>query len=263
MKTLVRFYVRSLVSAALLLLMVVSGRTWLIAQHRPAAGRSTDGTVVVSRDLARVRLKAGPVVEALNVGPVQPLSLAAADFDEDGIPDLVAGLVAGDLPLLALYRGNAASIYGEETGTSPFFAPIRVELPLVPDFLGTGDFDADGHLDLAAGARGAASIAWLRGDGSGAFGPAHLIGLPAAATGMVAGELNRDDGLADLAVTVSGEHGSYVLLFAGPSGRAASSSSRASARRCSPQWCADSAACASSSVRSSESSPLSSRARVQ
>ena len=214
MKPLVEFCVRPLVSALLLLLLITSGRTWLIAQ--PAEGRSD--TIVVTRDLARVRLKGGPPVESLGVGPVQPLSLGAADFDEDGVPDLVAGVVAGDLPLLALYRGNMASIYGDGSETSPFFAPSKVELPLVPDFLATGDFDADGHLDLVAGSRSAAVIAWLRGDGSGAFGLAQVIDLPAAATGMIAGEFNQDDGLADLVVAVSGERGTQVLVFAHPDG---------------------------------------------
>ena len=171
----------------------------------------------MSRGLATVRLENGPPVAALEVGPVTPLALAAADFDEDGVPDLVAGVVAGDLALLAVYRGNVAALYGDD-GASPFFTPVRIELPIAPDFVATGDFDADGHLDVAAASRRASVVAWLRGDGTGALAPALLIPLPAVAGGMAAGELNRADGLADLAVSVSGGHGSQVLMFAGPDG---------------------------------------------
>ena len=214
MNTLVRSHVRPLLTAVLLLLAT----TWLLATRASTTARTAAKTMTVTHDLARVRLKAGPVIEALDVGPVQPLSLGAADFDEDGVPDLVAGVVAGDLPLLGLYRGNMGSIYGDGSGSSPFFAPVKVELAIVPDFLATGDFDADGHLDVAAASRQSHVLAWLRGDGYGAFERAQLIELPAAAIGMVAGELNRDDGLADLAVAVAGEHGAHVLLFTGPSG---------------------------------------------
>ena len=214
MKTLVLSCVRPLLTAVLLL----SATTWLLATRASTTARTSAKTMTVTHDLARVRLKAGPVIETLDAGPVQPLSLGAADFDEDGVPDLVAGVVAGDLPLLGFYRGNMASIYGDGSGSSSFFAPVKVELPIVPDFLATGDFDADGHLDVAAASRRSPAVAWLRGDGNGAFEPAQLIELPAAATGMVAGELNRDDGLADLAISVAGEHGAHVLLFAGPSG---------------------------------------------
>jgi hypothetical protein len=47
----------------------------------------------------------------LRHGLAQPLALAAADFDEDGVPDLIAGYAGPGGGLLTLYRGNLSSIY--------------------------------------------------------------------------------------------------------------------------------------------------------
>src|SRR5438876_2251583 len=39
-------------------------------------------------------------------GGVQPLSLASADFDEDGMPDLISGYGGGNGGILTIHRGN-------------------------------------------------------------------------------------------------------------------------------------------------------------
>src|SRR5437868_2235322 len=40
----------------------------------------------------------------------QPLALAAGDFDEDGVPDLVSGYTSPGRGMLALHRGNVDAI---------------------------------------------------------------------------------------------------------------------------------------------------------
>ena len=56
---------------------------------------------------------------------------------------------------------------------SPFLSPARVfEMAEAPDFLSTGDFDADGHLDVVAAAVESRALYLLAGDGQGAFGQA-------------------------------------------------------------------------------------------
>jgi Calx-beta domain-containing protein/pre-peptidase/VCBS repeat protein len=91
-------------------------------------------------------------------------------------------------------------------------------LSIAPDFIGTGDFDADGHWDVVAAARGKNFLSLLRGDGRGSFGEAKEIGLPGAVTALVTGEINRADGLTDVVVAVSGASGSEALVFEGPAG---------------------------------------------
>jgi hypothetical protein len=201
-------------------LVVGFASTWLVAQQASPAQEltTTANRIVVARGLNNVSLQDGPALAALAAGAVRPLALDAGDFDEDGVQDMVAGALAADGPLLALYRGNADSIYGNDRESVPFFAPIMYELPIAPDFVAAGDFDADGDWDVAVATRGASALAWLPGNGQGEFDAARLIELPAAVTGLRTGELNRIDGLMDLVLSVSGDSGSRLLVFAGPDG---------------------------------------------
>jgi uncharacterized repeat protein (TIGR01451 family)/CSLREA domain-containing protein len=172
----------------------------------------------------------GAAVQAMADGQAQPLSLAAADFDEDGVPDLVAGYAGPEGGLLALYRGNVDSLYPRspeaqarrEAGTftdAAFLTPARVfEAPAAPDFLAAGDFDNDGHWDVVLAARNEATLTLLPGDGQGGLEAARAVTLPGGVTALLAGEVNRRDGLVDLAVGIDGPDGAGVLIFQGPRG---------------------------------------------
>src|SRR5439155_16493744 len=99
------------------------------------------------------------------------LTLATADFDEDGVPDLVAGFAAPGGGLLVLHRGNVDALFPnapEARGRdqkAPFLpGPEPINIPAVPEFLGAGDFNADGHWDLVLAARGGHVISYLLGD---------------------------------------------------------------------------------------------------
>ncbi len=162
-----------------------------------------------------------------------PLSLAAGDFDEDGVSDLAAGYGGSSSQTgggIFLRRGNEDSIfpYGpgaqarRTSGTNidwPFYPPDHAfELPLAPDFLVPGDFNADGHLDLGAAARGGRMLVFLFGDGKGNFSPAAAYPLPGAVTALIGGDLNRRDGLEDLAVGIAVPGGGQVLILESPEG---------------------------------------------
>ena len=43
----------------------------------------------------------------------RPLSLAAGDLDDDGVPDLVSGYASDDANLLVVHRGNVDAIYAD------------------------------------------------------------------------------------------------------------------------------------------------------
>ncbi|HET9787320.1 MAG TPA: VCBS repeat-containing protein, partial [Pyrinomonadaceae bacterium] len=167
---------------------------------------------------------------ALGNNQAEPRSLAAADFDEDGVPDLVTGHVSGKKGIVSLRRGNIDSIYpntpeanqrkltGESSG-APFLSPAHLfETPFAPDFLGAGDFNADGHWDVVLAARGIGFLSVLSGDGRGNFGETKKIGLPGTVTAVITGEINRADGLTDVIVAINGESGPQTLVFEGPSG---------------------------------------------
>jgi hypothetical protein len=167
---------------------------------------------------------------ALEQNQAEPLSLASADFDEDGVPDLVSGYAYNGQGIVTLLRGNVDSIYPnapeaqrrKANGTftdAPFLSPSRAfAAPVAADFIGAGDFDGDSHWDVVVGSHTRSSLYLLSGDGHGGFQPAKEIPLPGVVTAMTTGEINRADGLTDIVVGVTGPNGSSVMVFEGPEG---------------------------------------------
>ncbi len=152
----------------------------------------------------------------------RPLALATADFDEDGTPDLLSGSVNAGVGFLSFYRGNAEAVYATERRAEPplpfFPASHFVNLPTTPDFLVTGDFNADGHSDVVTAARNGSALYLLAGDGKGGFAEAASLELNGEVTALATGEINRVDGLADIAVALNSRAGAQVRLFAAAEG---------------------------------------------
>ncbi len=101
--------------------------------------------------------------------------MATADFDEDGTPDIIAGYANDESGAASFMRGNVDAVYPNcpedkarkeksEFTDAAFLGPAQVfALPLAPDFLAAGDFDADGHFDIAAAARTANAVYFALG----------------------------------------------------------------------------------------------------
>jgi hypothetical protein len=177
-------------------------------------------------------------LRALEGNLSQPLSLASGDFDEDGIPDLAVGFSSSGGGILAIHKGRSEALYSHpdsavrhpesaagrtRSGSAvlPFSQTARCfELPESPQFLFAGDFNGDGHVDVATGKVGSKSIRILPGDGMGGFGPSIVISLPGVLTTLTAGEINRNDDLGDLVAGVTGPEGSAVVIFESPAGAA-------------------------------------------
>jgi hypothetical protein len=158
------------------------------------------------------------------LGQAQPRALASGDFDEDGVPDLVSGFAAGKGGTITVHRGNVNALwpYGAALRNGPptaFLPDARTfSLPEAPDFLATGDFDADGHWDVVTAQRGSDVLYLLRGDGHGGFHEPLRIPLLGNVTALISGEINRADGLTDLIVTVDTANGPRALVFESPLG---------------------------------------------
>ena len=173
--------------------------------------------------------KAAPV-QILQQDHANPTSLASADFDEDGVPDLLTGYSNSGGGLLALYRGNVDSIFPNAPEAkrrkaegsfvdSPFFPSAKVfEGPEAADFIEAGDFDGDAHWDVVTAARGSPLLQLFSGNGRGDLKLARAIQLPGTVTAVGAGEVNRRDGLTDLAVGILGPAGRQVIVFESPLG---------------------------------------------
>jgi len=163
----------------------------------------------------------GELAYLIEVGLAEPLSLATADFDEDGVPDLVVGYGDDTKGLFVVHRGNLEAIYpdpGAELG-QPFLRRARVFTSSSrPDHIATGDFDADGHFDIVAATMGGATLELHRGDGSGRFAAAETIDLGGRLSAMAVGEVNRRDGLADVVVGIESSSGPKILVFESPRG---------------------------------------------
>ncbi len=122
-------------------------------------------------DIPAAYAKRPGLQEVAEQGLGQSLALAAGDFDEDGMPDLITGHAGPAGGVLALHRGNVESVYqvngqvrraepaSQVDSPSPFHLTARVfDVPVPPQLIGTGDFDSDGHQDVVIAAIGDQSL---------------------------------------------------------------------------------------------------------
>ena len=171
--------------------------------------------------LCEGRLLGGGISAA---GSGDPVALASADLDEDGVPDLISGFASGKGGSLTVHRGNIQALwpYGSaiESGPpQPFFPDARTfTLPERPDFVVTGDFDADGHLDVVTGQRGSTALYFLKGNGRGTLLAPKRVDLSGSITALIAGDINRADGLADIIVSLNTSAGPRALVYESPKG---------------------------------------------
>lgn len=113
-------------------------------------------------------------------------AFAVADFNQDGIPDLVS----------TNYESNQLSILlGKGDGT---FLPLpRLAADYEPDQVATGDFNADGIADIAVTYRDAANVAVMLGKGDGTFTAANHFSAGPDTQSIVVADVNGD-GILDI-----------------------------------------------------------------
>jgi CSLREA domain-containing protein len=149
----------------------------------------------------------------------QPAALASADFDSDGVDDLLTADTNGNLKF---YHGKGLAKYAgltESGAETPFEATGKsFALNISPDFLLTGDFNADGQKDILAAKKGANFLTLLQGNGKGSFAPPSAIALTGQITALATGEIGRRDGQTDVAVALTGRAGSFLAVFEHPEG---------------------------------------------
>lgn len=187
---------------------------------------------------ARMASAAGGLIEIAShfVGPshltrileregVEPVALTSGDFDEDGVADLVCGYAGPGPGILVLYRGNPDALFPNhpdavnrgDYSAAPFLSPATVfEAPATPDLLAAGDFDADGHVDIACATRGGGLLHFLNGSGDGTLGSARAISIEGRTTALTAGEIGQVDGQPEILVAMEGSEGHWLSVFSSP-----------------------------------------------
>ncbi|MBK7393826.1 MAG: right-handed parallel beta-helix repeat-containing protein [Chloracidobacterium sp.] len=152
----------------------------------------------------------------------QPVALVSADFDSDGVADVITADASGALQLL---KGIGPANFAldptakEQRRPEPFSAfATGASLGIAPDFLFAGDFNADGKQDVFAAVKGDSRIVFLRGDGSRHFSQAVDVAVRGRITSIESGEIGRPDGQADIAVAFTNKTGSFLAVFEHPEG---------------------------------------------
>jgi hypothetical protein len=137
----------------------------------------------------------------------QPRGVATADFDLDGVPDVVVALgsTAGEV---RLYRGNGLGGFSL-TATRPAGAAAAAVV--------VGDFNADGAPDVAVASDGSDAVFVFLGNGAGGLGAGTSISVGSAPRALAVTEVNSD-GVTDLAVACSGNNNVWILQGNGSGG---------------------------------------------
>ncbi len=132
---------------------------------------------------------------------VDPISIAAGDFNNDGHVDLA--VVNGSISTLSILLGVGDGTFRSQSTTSVGLTG--------PSFVTTGDFNSDGKVDLLVASTGSNAIALLMGNGNGTF--KTLASIPASnPVAIVTADFNNDQKM-DMAV-LNGT-GNTVTTYAG------------------------------------------------
>jgi len=136
-----------------------------------------------------------------------PSSVVVADFNGDGVQDLAVASSASGSTLVSVLLGSDGTFQAaKNSGEGP---PNPAGSFNSYQFLGVGDFNGDGKLDLAAIIIDDISV--LQGNGDGTFGPAAIFfGAGSLPRSFAAGDFNGD-GRLDLAVTGSSNEVSILI----------------------------------------------------
>jgi hypothetical protein len=191
-------------SAILTTSLLASGNRILSARYAGGGGFSPSATGPWMQTV-RANPSVGLAAEVLYPTSIQPDSIAAADFNNDGKVDLVVGGIGG----IGVFLGNGDGTFQTPVGT----VASNFALAVI-----AGDFNADGKSDIAVVNSGADTITVFLGNGDGSFqtGVDYAVGRSPVAIASV--DLN-EDGKIDLAVvdatSETGDGTVSVLLGSG------------------------------------------------
>ena len=110
-----------------------------------------------------------------------PTSIATADFNQDGLTDLITTNI-GDSSLSILF-GNGDGTFKEQ---------VQLRAAKEPRALTLNDFNGDGLLDIAVACSGSDQIALFYGLANGTFGTGPRYGVHKSPVSITSGDINGD-----------------------------------------------------------------------
>ena len=137
----------------------------------------------------------------------QPSAIVTGDFNADGNQDFVVTNFTDNT--LSVFLGNGDGTFRQEIG-SPFALPSSVAGPIA---MVSGDFNADGKLDLAIVNQTTNNVTILLGNGDGTFAQAtnSPISVGTFPVAIAAGDVNGDSHT-DIAIVNQSDNTVTVLL---------------------------------------------------
>ena len=174
---------------------------------RPGRGRA-----IFALALAMMGISAYSAAAAVDFAPrltvaaePQPTSLVVADLTGDGVPDILSGSASTAQVLLHAGLGGGRFATGTGIGTSDRALALT-----------TGDFDGDGHIDVAT-ANADRTVTILSLDGRGHVSRSTTLFTGGGPTDITSADLNSDGHL-DLVVVNSESRNASVILGRGAAG---------------------------------------------
>lgn len=202
--------------------LIIASSGLSLSQTTPA---NTNGPTISLNNLYALPTQyVGPsgITQYLAGSQAQPVSLAHADFDSDGIEDLVIGYRApGRGGILALQPGNVDTFAPQSQASwnmmvnnqfiAPFVNTAKVfSIPAAPNFLVTGQFL--GQVDLVTAAQGGNGIYILAGDGKGNFAAPQAFSVSGPINAMASGRFGSDNETNSLLIATGGPQ-PLLLLY--------------------------------------------------
>lgn len=132
-----------------------------------------------------------------------PICMTVADFNGDHFPDIA----------IVNYADQTITVY-LNTGVGKFRKVSQILKPgKIPINLVAGDFDEDGHYDLAVSMR-YHKVVFMKGKGNGRFGKPKTVAVRGQPTALVVGDYNNDKHQ-DVAVALAGSGNKGVVILWG------------------------------------------------
>jgi hypothetical protein len=136
--------------------------------------------------------------------------VASADFNNDGIPDVVAINPGANTLGVLLGRDTTNNV-----GHGTYYNPIVTQLGFSPTAVVVGDFNHDGNMDIAALDAQHGTVYSFLGDGTGHFTLKQVLAAGNAPTGLTVADVSGPSGVPDgiLDLLVGNAQGDLLVLI--------------------------------------------------